>query len=438
MKDMRFISNFLPKTLFARFMLIIILPPLIGQLALVFLFYDRHWYNVSYYTSNVIANEISHLFEMLSTDKERLLASEGEYLNLTYKFYPHDSLPTKQKKISEELQIFKNILNTKISKTNIIRLAYKNKIDIFFPFERGVIKVTISARLLLNPTTYIFILWLIFLTLILLSISVIFSQRQIRPILQLAEAADSFGKGNKNFAGYKPRGASEIRKAGLAFIKMKDRIERQVSARTQMLAMISHDLRTPLTRMRLQTELIDDNALKEEFMDEINAMNQMITSYLEFAKGEKGEEFQDIDINKWFKDFIKDKCGKYNVSFEESSDNLFVRIKPRFFERAISNLIDNAAKYSTMAKISATCEESKIIINIEDNGIGIKDEEKKLVFKPFYRSDKSRNVDLGPSVGLGLAITKEIIADLGGNITLADGKALKGLRVTIILPKATS
>lgn len=434
---MSFIPNLVPKTLLARFMLIIIIPTLIGQVVAVFLFYDRHWYNVSYYTSSIIVKEIDSLLNNYKNENYRNQNLMEDYLSLSYQFQKGGVLGKKQPRINEELQIFKNILDSKIKYKNIVRVTKESKIEVLFQLPVGVMKIIFSSKTLLNPTTYIFVLWLAFLTLLLLSISLIFSKNQIRSILELTEAADSFGRGENKLQLYKPSGAKEIRKAGLAFLKMKERIEKQVAKRMQMLAMISHDLRTPLTRMKLQLELMPKSEETNELKEDIETMRQMINSYLDFARGEKGEEFQTVSMTDWLLEFIKAKWAINNIDFKATKELTKVQIKPYSFERMIANIIDNAIKYATKIKISVYATSSQVIIDIEDNGSGIKDEEKMLVFNAFYRSDKSRHLANSGSVGLGLAITKEIVANHNGTITLEDSEDLGGLLVKISLPKCT-
>lgn len=429
---MSYIRNLLPKTLLTRFMLIIIVPTLIGQVLAIFLFYDRHWYNVSYYTSNIIANEINSLINNFHIYKVAMPDSRVDYLNLSYQFYEHEKLPRKQPKLTEELEIFKNILNNKVSLHKIIKDG-KDKIIVLVAIDDGVLKIFFSSKILLSPTTYIFILWLIFLTIVLLSISLVFCKKQINSILELTSAADDFGKGLQSTITYKPTGSKEIRRAGFAFIRMKERIEKQVLKRTQMLAMISHDLRTPLTRMKLQLELMDLNEETIGLKQDVISMEQMVNAYLDFTRGEGGENFQIINLSIWLSELIKNKWNSTDISPIIDCD-IQVNIKPFSFERAINNIIDNAKKYATKIDISLHIESIHAIILIEDNGIGIEDHEKDSVFKPFYRSNKSRTIGSSSSIGLGLAITKEIINGHYGNVTLEDSARLGGLKVKIELP----
>lgn len=428
------IRNFIPQTLLTRFVMIIIIPTLIGQILAVFLFYDRHWYNVSYYTSNIIANEIISLLEQNNLLTKNSL--EINYLNLSYSFHQKRTLSLKQPKISEELEIFRNIINTKINRKNIVKINDNGRIEVSLQLTNGVLEITFPAKLLMNPTAYIFILWLIFLTILLLSISLIFSKNQIKSILTLAEAADQFGRGVTIIQKFKPSGAKEIKKAGIAFLKMQERIEQQIAKRTRMLAMISHDLFTPLTRMKLQIELMEESEETSGLKEDIVTMQQIIKSYLDFTKGENAEESQIVELSSWLRIIIK-KWSPADIELTIFGVITTI-IKPISFERAISNIISNAIKYASKIKISVYSTPFQVIITIEDNGIGIKDEEKLSVFKPFYRSDKSRSLNNSGNVGLGLAIAKEIIIDHKGLISLHDSEILGGLLVKISLVKAGS
>ncbi|MEY4463155.1 MAG: Osmolarity sensor protein EnvZ [Pseudomonadota bacterium] len=415
-------------------MFIIIIPILIGQIVAIFLFYDRHWYNVSYYTSTIIINEIESLIKEHRNNSREITHLSENYLNLSYRFQINKKLSIKQPKLGEPLTIFKNILATKIHEKNIVKLNKENKIEVFLELKDGILYITFPAKLLLNPTVYIFVLWIISLTIILLSVSIIFSKNQIKSILALADSMDKFGQGVLKGKNFKPSGALEIRKAGLAFLKMKARIEKQITKRTTMLAMISHDLRTPLTRMKLQLELMEESEETTGLKQDILTMQQMINSYLDFAKGESTEEFEEILLLPWMEHFLN-KWSHVNIEFIKPANLDKVRIKPNSFERALSNLIGNAIKYGNKIKISLKDNSSNVAIIIEDNGIGIDDTEKHLVFKPFYRSDKARQLDNASNVGLGLAITKEIINDHKGFIYLEDSKDLGGLSVRIEIPK---
>ena len=424
-------KKFLPKSLLARFMLIIIVPTLIGQLIAVYLFYERHWYNVSQHASVLIATEIFALIYSKSYNRQPY--QKRNYLNLEYVFMPNTASPPAQKKYITELEIFKKILKRKISQEGVAILDTDGRIKLYLQIENDLLQIRLPYKSLLNPTTYIFVLWIIFLTILLLSISLIFLKNQIKSIIELTSAAESYGRGDE-INLYKPSGAKEIRRAGLAFLKMKDRIERQTAKRAQMLAMISHDLRTPLTRMKLQVELMNESEEKEELKYNLESMQHMISSYLDFIRGEGGEKFKELDLNKWLTEYVTNKWSDHNIQTSIGKTPIYIQVKSYSFERAIVNLISNALKHSTKVKISVYSQDDNAFIIIEDNGSGIKREDRKWVFKPFYRADKSRSLDNFASVGLGLTITKEIISGHYGTITLDDSRELKGLLVKIQLP----
>jgi two-component system osmolarity sensor histidine kinase EnvZ len=416
-------------------MLIIIVPTIISQLLTVYLFYQRHWYNVSLHTSGFLVTEISSLIR--SEEYLHHPHRKHTYFNLEYIFTPNSKAPKLKTESNEEFEIFKTILKEKTNKEAIISFDDDSRVKLYLQLGSDLLEIRLPYKSLLNPSTDIFILLSLILTVLLTFISLVFSRNQIKSILELSNAAENYGIGNKSYI-YKPTGAKEIRRTGLSFLKMKDRIERQATKRTQMLAMISHDLKTPLTRMKLQVELMDNGEEKEELSHDINSMQQMISSYLDFARGEGGETFQESDLNKWLEKYIQDKWGSTNISLLLNKNKILTQIKPHSFARAIDNLISNSLKYSSKIIISTSLRENEIALTIEDNGKGIDKKERNLVFKPFYRADKSRSLDNVASVGLGLAITKEIINGHFGSITLGKSKKLNGLSAKIILPRKKS
>jgi two-component system osmolarity sensor histidine kinase EnvZ len=242
---------FFPKSLLTRFVLIIIVPILIGQLIAVYLFYQKHWYNVTQHNSDLVATEIQSL--LTSGKYSKIKNKKQTYLNLDYRFIKNAAIPNKPQRHIKEIKIFKQTLKQLTGKTGYIIIEDSIKVYLYLQMKNDLLIIKLPYKSLLNPTTYLFVLWIVFLTILLLSVSLIFSKNQIKSIIELTNAAENYGKGEKILI-YKPSGAKEIRRAGLAVIKMKDRIERQTAKRTQMLAMISHDLKTPLTRMKLQVE----------------------------------------------------------------------------------------------------------------------------------------------------------------------------------------
>ncbi len=484
----------LPKTLLSRFAAIIIIPTLIAQFVIIQIFYYKHWYHVSSYSSRIITREINSLLDDVINKKLELgtniynnnlqyssdimpdeiayplseatdsIYSQKRYLSLSYEVTKLNKLPKFSDYYLQELEIFKNQMEDSVPNRSSIRLINDNKtIEIFMELllpkgfnltridsvnsddDIKILRIILPAKALINPSAFVFIMWFFFLGIFLLVISLIFTKNQIKSILELTKAAEKYGAG-QNIEHYKPSGATEIRKAGIAFLRMKDRIERQNAKRTQMLAMISHDLKTPLTRMKLQVALMKDDEDKEELEHDIVTMENMIKSYLDFAKGEGGEEFKMVNIEKWIAEYLKNNWQnildktllyEYNTAQEDTEGHnhtIYAQIKPHSFSRALSNIIENAIKYSSKAILTISSSEEYIIISLEDNGIGIKDSEKKNVFKPFYRCDKSRGLDSSSSVGLGLAITQEIVQGHYGSVFLEDSKKLGGLKIEIRIP----
>jgi two-component system, OmpR family, osmolarity sensor histidine kinase EnvZ len=436
---MHYINKFIPKTLLFRFLLIIIVPVLIGQLVSIYLFYNRHWYNVSNYASQMISNNLTILKNNISNNEETAQSLSKE-MHIHYLLFPNQTFTQRESDNIEELEILQNIITEKFhSECNIYLSGNGNKIIIDLPYDGGILQFQITAKLLINPTTDIFVLWMISLTIILLAISIAFSRNQIRSILNLAKTADAYGRGLKDQPIYKPSGAAEIRMAGMAFMRMKDRIERQVNKRSKMLAMISHDLRTPLTRIKLQLEFMDQSEEADDIREDVKNMEHIISSYLDFARGEGGEENENIILSRWFEGNINSfVLNNVVISFDKINKNLYANVKPVAFKRAITNIFDNASKFATEITVSIYLNEiNEINIDIEDNGCGISEDEKQHVFTPFYRSDKSRHIDeIHSSTGLGLTISREIISGHNGTITLHNSKKLSGLLVRITLPNA--
>ena len=433
-----FIKKYVPKNLLTRFALIIILPTIIGQIIALQLFYHRHCYHVSNYTSKVITKEIARLIEKTDNAKKLDITDhEKQYLNLAYTIYEKDYLPNiKEKKLTPELRMFKNHLSCKSNyDINISLSTNRKKIQLLVKLQNHpyILFINLPTKILINPSAFVFALWFIFSGIVILVISIIFTKNQIKSILDLSKAIENYGR-NGNIGKFNPSGATEIKSAGSAFLKMKKRIEKQKVKRTETLAMISHDLKTPLTRMKLVVEMMKKNDEQEELSFDIETMEQMINSYLNFARGEGSEKFITIRLNEWLFDYIQQNwSGKIKYNFIELKES--IKIKPLSFSRALSNIFNNALTYSSKVEISIVNRLNDVCINFEDNGPGIKDNEKKLVFKSFYRGDKSRSLENSSNVGLGLAITKEIINGHFGTISLHDSENLGGLLVMISIPK---
>lgn len=438
MKAISYISKLLPKSLTSRFIMIIAVPMILAQVLGIYIFYDRHWSNVFTSTSTMVAKEIKLLVDVNSKHGFKEALRQGKIINIRIERISSKDARKEIVKTHPYLTEFVKILERQTHKKSFATLINDGtEIQVLMQLDNGYLKIRRSVKPLINPTTYVFAIWMVSLTCILLFVAIVFSRNQIRSILDLATAI--FSLSSSNIHSYKPSGALEIRRAGLAFLRMKERIERYITKRAQMLAMISHDLKTPLTRLKLQLEIMDECEEVENMKHDVVSMQQMISSYLDFMRGEGGEEMKSVKLLDWFYDNISgNDYGKLIISFEESSKNVEIMIRPLAFKRAIENIVTNASKYASRLLISIKkVDEDQIVIDMEDNGIGISDEEKIKVFKPFYRSDSARHIDSQGSVGLGLSITREIILGHNGDITLHDS-IMGGLCVRIAMPAVVS
>ena len=328
--------------------------------------------------------------------------------------------------------VFKSLnkeLKYKIKYPYIIKPDKPNKsINIFVSINSQTLRIGILEDRITTSRNHVFLGWLLISTTVLIIISFLFLRNQIRPIRKLAKAAEKFGKG-QDIGDFKTSGASEVRLASTEFLKMKNRITRQIEQRSLMLAGVSHDLKTPLTRMRLQSESIKDSKIKDSLNDEIKHMHEMLTEYLDFAANQEVNSKKIVNpieaLIKIKNDLhFKDKDIELEILNDEES-----YVNENIFVRCVTNLLNNAVESATKIKIKAEAANNIIKINIHDNGLGISDEEKNNVFKPFYRIDKSRNQNVNNS-GLGLAITKSLLNSINGKITLHDS-FLGGLEVAI-------
>ena len=426
-----------PESLFGRFLLIIIIPMVLVPLIATYIFYERHWNSVSRHMTMALAGEVSLLTTMLSDASSNkypsLLETANKNLYITASF-EKDAAPVinLSTPTTPPLLLLHEELRTSI--THPFTISYsneENKIAIDIQLSHGVLHISTTAKRIQNKTTYIFILWMTGAATLLLAISILFSKNQIRTITRLATAAEKFGRGLE-ITDFKPEGAKEVRQAAKAFIRMKERIKRQVTKRTEMLAGISHDLRTPLTRMKLQLAMMEDSDEIRAMQLDITEMEKMIQEYLDFVRGEGTEPAAPVHIPSLLKDILS--CyGNHSaqISLNISTD-ITTLLRKQAMKRTITNLCDNALRYGKHINISAKNTTDELIIIVEDDGPGIPEDKHKTVFKPFSRLDHSRNLDTG-GVGLGMTIARDIVNSHGGNITL--GKStLGGLLVQISLP----
>ena len=414
-------------------MLIVIFPILTFQIIMLTYYFNSLWERTLSRLARSVAAEVNMIVDQV--EQKNLTEYEikndlGRTLGLEISFVEEEINYNNQ---LEPLNlVFKNLnkeLRNKIKYPYVIEPDKANKsINILVPIEDQIIKIGILEDRITTSRNHVFLGWLLISSSILIIISFLFLRNQIRPIKKLAKAAEKFGKG-QDIGDFKTSGASEVRLASTEFLKMKNRITRQIEQRSLMLAGVSHDLKTPLTRMRLQSESINDDKIKRSLNNEIKHMNEMLAEYLNFtANQEVGSKNIVNPIEALIKIkndlHFKDKDIELEIINDEES-----YVNENIFVRSVTNVLNNAIENATKIKIKAEIANNIIRINIHDNGPGISDEEKKNVFKPFYRIDKSRNQNVNNS-GLGLAITKSLLNSVNGSITLHDS-FLGGLEVAI-------
>ena len=414
-------------------MLIVIFPILTFQIIMLTYYFNSLWERTLSRLARSVAAEVNMIVDQV--EQKNLTEYEikndlGRTLGLEISFVEEEINYNNQ---LEPLNlVFKNLnkeLSYKIKYPYVIEPDKANKsINILVPIEDQIIKIGILEDRITTSRNHVFLGWLLISSSILIIISFLFLRNQIRPIKKLAKAAEKFGKG-QDIGDFKTSGASEVRLASTEFLKMKNRITRQIEQRSLMLAGVSHDLKTPLTRMRLQSESIKEEKIKASLNDEIKHMNEMLAEYLDFAANQEVDSKNIVNpieaLIKIKNDLhFKDKKIELEIINDEES-----YVNENIFVRCITNVLNNAVENATKIEIKAEAADNVIKINIHDNGLGISDEEKRNVFKPFYRIDKSRNQNINNS-GLGLAITKSLLNSINGKITLHDS-FLGGLEVVI-------
>jgi len=424
-------KSFMPSTLLSRMLLIIIIPTILAQLISTYIFYQRHWDSVSNSMLYSLAGEISFISELHKKLNEKDIKKLRTYTNLKYTFYKDKKISINQSSLSGELKILQKNLQNNLDTPLRLRYDKNNKeIQIQVQIEDGILFFEVPRSRFYTPTKYIFILWMLGTTSVLLVFTIIFSKNQIRSITKLSVAAEKFGTG-LSIDSFKPEGAIEVRKVGLAFLEMKQRIENQIKQRTEMLAGVSHDLRTPITRIKLQLAIMKQSEAIQEINHDIQDMENIINDYLDFAKGEDYYHTSKVDLDTLLREMItKYKHSDIKISVI-SNKQISFDVRVNAFKRAIQNLIDNASRFANTVEINLYQKEGFIIIDIDDDGPGIAKQELKKVFQPFYRIEHSRNQATG-GIGLGLSISQDIILRHGGNIVLAKSK-LGGLKASIIL-----
>ena len=432
----KFVKKFLPKGLFYRSLLIVAAPIILLQIIITVVFFDSLWIKANKGMTRSLVSEIRTLYDIYGNpdmgQKQSIINLYNKNFDFVVSLKQNEIFP---KKIEErwfspmDRSLRRELKSAFDSPYWFDTISYKSLVEIKLMYQDGYIQIFFPKEKVAPSSARIFALWITLPGLFLIFIALIFLKNQTRPIINLAKAAEKFGKG-ESIKGYWPSGALEIRQAGYEFEKMRKRITVHLNQRSEMLSGISHDLRTPLTRLKLQLALLKQQDLAKKMTDDIEEMERMLNEYLEFARYQKNESSEEINLNDLIENIVnKYENKKINLLLEE---NGLITIRSASMKRCLTNLIDNALAYGKKVEIITKKTLNSITIFVDDDGPGIPENEYKNVLKPFYRIDKSRGQNKS-GVGLGLSIANDTVRSHGGNIYL-EKSPLSGLRVRVTLP----
>ena len=430
----KFIKNILPKRLFYRGLLIVAVPIIVLQVTISLVFFDSLWIKTNSGMTKALVSEVKTFIDAYDNDetnKDFIIVLFKNHLEINIKYEEDKILPEKtpERWFSPVDRSLRRELKSKNLNYWFNTTSHKDIIDLKIGYSKGYFQFYIPKDRLTSSSARLFGLWITLPAILMITIAIIFLKNQTRPITKLAEASERFGKG-EDVEEFRPSGALEIRKAGLEFHRMRERILRHLNQRSEMLTGISHDLRTPLTRIKLQLAMIKDPVLSKKLSLDIDEMEKMLHEYLQFASSGAKEKNETFNLSELIQNIVK-KYENTNIVFE-IKDKIYFNGRKNLIKRSITNLVDNSIKYGTKFNIKLNKTKSFILITIDDDGPGIPQSEYQNVLKPFYKIDKSRS-ESKSSVGLGLAISSDIIKSHGGNINF-DKSKLGGLKVKVTLP----
>ncbi len=429
-----------PRGLLGRSILIIVLPVIITQAFMTWYFFDRHWDFISRRLASVTAGEIAMVIETHEAFGDRLSLDDltkmaDQNMRLQFSFFPGEQLP-----ITQPSSTF-SILDDTLQRELANRLSqpfwfdltsHTELVEFRIQLDDGVMQVFARRDRVFVTNGHIFLSYLILSGALLMAVAVLFLRNQVRPIQRLATAAENFGKGIDE-PEFKPAGAREVRRAALAFIQMRDRIYRHIHQRTEMLAGVSHDLRTPLTRMKLELAMMEEDASVEALKSDVAEMGHMLEEYLEFARGQRAEAASPTDITALLTHATADMVRQGLKVELDAARDLHATVRTQAIRRAVNNLLDNAATYGSNVRMTGRAMGEQIEITVDDDGPGIPAHLREEAFRPFRRLDEARNQDDGGGVGLGLSIARDLARAHGGDIVLSESP-MGGLRARLTLP----
>ncbi|MFA5120923.1 ATP-binding protein [Zavarzinia sp.] len=433
------IKRLLPKSLFGRALIIIVAPVLLSQSILSFIFIDRHWELVTRRICYLVAGDIAYVVAELDlkpdADNTAIFRLARQTMELTVDYRPGARLPAPGE---VQYPILERVLRTELTRVVglpvvIDAMSVPDQVNMAFDLGGGVLQVTVPLRRITTSTNELLFFWMVGLSVLLLTVAILFLRNQVRPIVRLTEAAEAFGKGQRA-DDFKPSGAREVRRAAAAFIAMRQRIERHLRQRTEMLAGISHDLRTPITRMKLRLAMMPGGDDQAELAQDVAELERMIEEFLAFARGQEGEQPSEFDIAALIAEIAEDaNAGQRQTPVEiAESAPLIVTLRRQAVKRCLVNLVDNAQRHARHVIITLAASTRWIEISVEDDGPGIPEKQREDAFRPFVRLDEARS-PLDGGVGLGLAIARDVARSHGGDIFLETSR-IGGLRARLRLP----
>ena len=435
----RWLNGMMPKRLYARALLIIIAPMVILQSVVAFVFMERHWNTVTRRLSAAVTQDIAAVIDLRrgfprDRDYAELRRIAQDRLGLVVDFLPVTELPPIGPKpffslldqaLSEEVrkQIGRPFWIDTVGRSNLVEIRIR--------LDDTVMRVFARRNAAYASNSDIFLFWMVGTSLVLITIAILFLRNQIRPILRLTEAVESFGKG-REVPHLRARGAQEVRRAAVAFLEMKARVERTIEQRTTMLAGVSHDLRTVLTRFKLELAMLDDSSETDAMKKDIDEMSRMLEAYLAFARGDAGEPSEPIDMAAFLEELKADSERHGSRATVQFHGHPVATVRPNAFRRCLANLVSNASRFAAAIAITGHRDHRYMTITVDDDGPGIPANRRDDAFKPFLRLDDARNQDEAGS-GLGLAIARDIARSHGGDVMLGDSP-MGGLRATVRIP----
>ncbi len=429
-----YLKKILPKQLFYRSLIIVAAPIIIMQITISIVFFDSLWIKTKKGMTRALVNEIATFidtYENENNDKEQIIKLFENHLQFNIKYETNKNFPDifTERWFSPIDRSLRRELKSQNFNYWFDTTGYKNLIDLKLKYKNGYFQFFIPRERLTTTPVRLFALWITLPAVLVIFIAILFLKNQTRPITKLAEASEKFGKG-EDVEDYRPSGALEIRKAGLEFDRMRKRILRHLNQRSEMLSGISHDLRTPLTRIKLQLAFIKDKEITNKLSRDVDEMEKMLNEYLQFSRSNFTEKSEKFNLSELIMSIVK-KYENKNILVDQKTE-VFFSGRKNLIQRSLNNLLDNAINFSKNIKVTQQKIKRSILILVEDDGPGIPSSEYENVFKPFYKVDKSRN-QTKSSVGLGLSIASDIVRSHGGNIELGKSE-MGGLKIKIVLP----